>query len=255
MSAVPLASACPADPCIVFDGLALAYRGHLALQGLSGAVQRGSLTAIVGPNGSGKTTLMKGIAGLLRPASGRCAVALGLRVAYQPQSSGLDRAFPARVVDVVSLGLWPRRGLLGRHRKEDRQALLAALDAVGLAGHAQRPIDTLSGGQLQRALFARTLLQDADLILLDEPFSAIDERTVQDLVGIILRWHAEGRTVLVVVHDVDLVRRHFPQTLLLGGCVVDWGATPRVLTPENILRARQGHPQTAAADAWREAAR
>ncbi|SAI29934.1 transport protein ATP-binding [Bordetella ansorpii] len=255
MSAVPLSPSSPADPCIVFDGLALAYRDHLALQGLSGAVQRGSLTAIVGPNGSGKTTLMKSIAGLLGPASGRCAVSPGLRVAYQPQLSGLDRAFPARVIDVVSLGLWPRRGLLGRHRQEDRRAMLAALDTVGLAGHAQRPVDTLSGGQLQRALFARTLLQDADLILLDEPFSAIDERTVRDLVGIIRRWHEQGRTVLVVVHDFDLVRQHFPETLLLAGCVVDWGATPQVLTPENIRRARQGHAQAPVEDVWREATR
>ncbi|WP_260986150.1 zinc ABC transporter ATP-binding protein AztA [Bordetella genomosp. 13] len=247
----------PADPCIVFDALALAYRDHVALHGLSGAVRRGSLTAVVGPNGSGKTTLMKSIAGLLGPASGRCAVAPGVQVAYQPQLSGLDRAFPARVADVVSLGLWPRRGLLGRHCKEDRQAMAAALDAVGLAGLSERPIDTLSGGQLQRALFARTLLQDADLILLDEPFSAVDERTVQDLVAIIHRWHAEGRTVLVVAHDVDLVRQHFPDTLLLAGCVVDWGPTASTLTPENIRRARQaGAPGRPPADAARrEAAR
>lgn len=108
------------------------------------------------------------------------------------------------------MGLWPKRGLLGRHRCEDRDAVPKALSSVGLEGFKNRPIDTLSGGQLQRALFARVLVQDADLILFDEPFNAIDTRTVTDLIGLIKRWHGEERTIMVVVHDLELVRQDFP---------------------------------------------
>ena len=101
--------------------------------------------------------------------------------------------------------------------------------AVGLEGFESRPIDTLSGGQLQRTLFARVLVQDAEIILLDEPFNAIDSRTVVDLVAMIERWHGEKRTVMVAVHDLNLVREHFPQTLLLARRPIAWGATAEVL--------------------------
>jgi zinc/manganese transport system ATP-binding protein len=168
------------------------------------------------------------------------------RIAYLPQQSELDRSFPARVVDLVSLGLWPRRGLLGRHTRKDRETVAGALAAVGLEGFEARPIDTLSGGQLQRALFARVLVQDADLILLDEPFNAIDARTVGDLVALIGHWHGEGRTVMAVLHDLDLVRRHFPETLLLARSPVAWGDTAAALTPENLSRARRFH------EAWKD---
>jgi zinc/manganese transport system ATP-binding protein len=227
--------------CLTFHDLTLGYNRYPAVHHLSGAVAKGSLTAIVGPNGSGKSTLLKGIVGILQPISGACDVASGTRIAYLPQQSELDRSFPARVVDLVSLGLWPRRGLLGRYRTEDRETIAGALMAVGLDGFEKRSIDTLSGGQLQRALFARVLVQDANLILLDEPFNAIDAKTAGDLVVLITRWHEEGRTVLVVVHDLDLVRRHFPDTLLLARRPVAWGATYAVLSPENLFRARQFH--------------
>ena len=225
--------------CITFSDLTLGYNSHAAVHHLNGVVRAGSLTAIVGGNGSGKSTLMKGIVGLLRPMSGKVTVAPGTRLAYLPQQSELDRSFPARVVDLVSLGLWPRRGLLGRHTAEDRKAVEDALSAVGLEGFGPRAIDTLSGGQLQRALFARVLVQDADLILLDEPFNAIDARTVRDLVGLIGRWHGENRTVMVVVHDLDLVRHHFPEALLLARRPVAWGAARETLSAENLMRARQ----------------
>lgn len=234
--------------CVTFDDLTLGYNSHPAVHHLKGAVTKGSLTAVVGANGSGKSTLMKGIVGVLKPMAGSCTVAPGVRFAYLPQQSELDRTFPARVLDLVSLGLWPRRGLLGRHRPEDREAVAKALSAVGLEGFEKRPIDTLSGGQLQRALFARVLVQDADLILLDEPFNAIDARTVADLVELIKRWHGEKRTVMVVVHDLDLVRQHFPEALLLARRPVAWGDARKTLAPENLLRARQFN------EAWDETA-
>lgn len=227
------------EACITFSDLTLGYNSHPAVHHLNGVVRKGSLTALVGANGSGKSTLMKGIVGVLRPMAGACRIAADIRVAYLPQLSELDRSFPARVVDLVSLGLWPRRGLLGRFRPEDREAVTKALSAVGLEGFESRPIDSLSGGQLQRTLFARVLVQDADLILLDEPFNAIDTRTVTDLIDLIKRWHGESRTVMVVVHDLDLVREHFPEALLLARSPIAWGQSRKTLAPENLLRARQ----------------
>ncbi|MEK1889537.1 MAG: zinc ABC transporter ATP-binding protein AztA [Phyllobacterium sp.] len=235
-------------PCLTFRDLTLGYHRHPAVHHLSGSVRRGSLTAVVGLNGSGKSTLMKGIVGVLKPMSGSCTVEKGTRIAYLPQQSELDRSFPARVVDLVSLGLWPKRGLLGRITAEDRERVSRSLMSVGLEGFELRPIDTLSGGQLQRALFARVLLQDADLILLDEPFNAIDTKTVSDLIALIKRWHGENRTIMVVVHDLDLVREHFPETLLLARKPIAWGASRETLRPENLLHARQFH------EAWEEGA-
>lgn len=229
------------EACLTFSDLTLGYNSHPAVHHLNGVVRRGSLTAVVGGNGSGKSTLMKGITGLLKPMSGVCTVAPATQLAYLPQQSELDRSFPARVFDLVSLGLWPKRGLLGRHRAEDRAIVSQALAGVGLEGFEKRPLDTLSGGQLQRTLFARVLVQDADLILLDEPFNAIDSRTVTDLVALIKRWHGENRTIMVVVHDLDLVREHFPEALLLARQPVAWGKARETLSAENLLKARRFH--------------
>ncbi len=236
------------DACLTFRDLTLGYNTHPAVHHLSGAIQTGSLTAIVGANGCGKSTLMKGIAGILRPMAGSCIVQEGKSIAYLPQQSELDRSFPARVIDLVGLGLWPRRGLLGRRTADDRKALADALIAVGLKGFENRSLDSLSGGQLQRTLFARVLVQNADLILLDEPFNAVDEKTVADLIELIRAWHREKRTVLVVAHDLDLVREHFPDALLLARRPVAWGNTREVLTSENLVRARHFN------EAWDETA-
>jgi zinc/manganese transport system ATP-binding protein len=227
------------NPALIFRDLTLGYNAHAAVHHLSGAVETGSLTAVVGANGSGKSTLMKGIVGVLKPMGGEIVNARHARIAYLPQQSELDRSFPARVSDLVSLGLWPKCGLLGRYRPEDREAVAKALSAVGLEGFEKRPIDTLSGGQLQRALFARVLVQDAEIILLDEPFNAIDAKTLVDLVALIKRWQGEKRTIMVVVHDLNLVREHFPETLLLARQPVAWGDTSEALRPENLLRARR----------------
>lgn len=227
-----------ARDALTFKDVTLGYHRHPAVHHLSGTLAAGALTAVIGANGSGKSTLMKGITGMLRPMSGSIDVAPGQTIAYLPQQSELDRHFPARVIDLVALGLWNRRGLIGRHTHEDRARISEALDTVGLNGFENRALDTLSGGQLQRALFARVLVQDANLILLDEPFNAIDAKTLSDLIDLIARWHDEGRTVIVVVHDLDLVRAHFPQTLLLARRLVAWGDTAKVLAPRNLEKAR-----------------
>ena len=228
-------------PQLAFENLTLGYDRHPAVHHLDGVVEAGSLTALVGPNGSGKSTLLKGIVGVLRPLGGRIVksdLPAGA-IAYLPQLSEIDRSFPASVTDLVSLGHWSRRGMLGRITQADRAAIDTALAAVGLTGFQSRGIETLSGGQLQRALFARVLLQDARLILLDEPFNAIDHRTLNDLIGIIKRWHGEERTVIAVLHDLDFVREHFPRTLLLSRRPVAWGETHETLRAENLLKARQ----------------
>jgi zinc/manganese transport system ATP-binding protein len=219
--------------------LTLGYDRHPAVHHLSGEIATGSLTAIVGPNGAGKSTLLKGIAGALSPLDGNIALAAGRRLAYLPQSAELDRSFPIHVYDLVAMGLWNSAGIFGRIGRGSAAKIEAAIAAVGLAGFERRPIGALSGGQMQRALFARLLLQDADIILLDEPFTAIDARTTADLLALVQRWHGESRTVVAVLHDLETVRRAFPQTLLLARETVAWGETGEVLTAANLLKARR----------------
>ena len=136
-------------------------------------------------------------------------------------------------------GSWSRSGLFGGVGARERARVAEAMAAVGLTGFERRPISTLSGGQMQRALFARLLLQDASLILLDEPFTAIDAKTTADLLDLVRRWHEEARTVVAVLHDLEVVRRVFPRTLLIAREPVAWGETAEVLKADNLLRARR----------------
>ncbi|MFL9877387.1 zinc ABC transporter ATP-binding protein AztA [Herbaspirillum rhizosphaerae] len=224
---------------ISLENLTVTYRRHPALHHVSGHFAQGSLTAIVGPNGAGKSTLLKSIMGLVRCNSGRVVKhAAASRIAYLPQQAEIDRSFPISVLDCVLLGYWSKAGLFRRMSRDMVRRAEDALAAVGLDGFAQRSIASLSVGQFQRVLFARILLQDAELILLDEPFSAIDTKTTNDLLHIIKSWHAEQRTVIAVLHDYDQVRRAFPQSLLLARNVVAWGETEAVLCHENLHRAR-----------------
>jgi zinc/manganese transport system ATP-binding protein len=226
---------------IRFDDVTLGYGRHPAVHHLQGEIAGGSLTAVVGPNGAGKSTLLKGIAGALRPLDGRIDLADAgrARIAYLPQAAEIDRSFPLHVYDLVAMGLWSRTGLLGGIGRAGRARIEEALAAVGLTGFERRPIGTLSGGQMQRALFARLLLQDAAVILLDEPFTAIDANTTADLLDLVRRWHAEERTVVAVLHDLEVVKRIFPETLLIARAPVAWGETGEVLSPANLLKARR----------------
>lgn len=230
-----------AAPRIRLENVTLAYRRHPAVHHLSGEFAPGSLTAVVGPNGAGKSTLLKAIMGNLRPESGRIDISgIDRRdIAYLQQISELDRSFPICVLDLVSMGLWRRCGAFGGMTAAMMRRVKEAIATVGLADLADRPIGTLSGGQFQRALFARMLLQDARLLLLDEPFTALDMRTTADLLGLIRDWHGENRTIIAVLHDIDLVREHFPQALLLARSKVAWGEAAQVLTAANMLQARR----------------
>ena len=230
----------PAETAVVFRDLTLTYERHPAVHHLSGALARGSLTAIVGPNGAGKSTLLKGIVGQMRPAEGvieRADLGRG-GIAYLPQHAEIERRFPISVMDTVLLGHWRQISWMGATTEAMHQAARKALTAVGLDGFERRPIETLSAGQFQRVLFARLIVQDAELILLDEPFASVDWRTSQDLLLLVESWHRERRTVAAVLHDLDQVRAHFPDTLLMARECVAWGATREVVTPPNLLRAR-----------------
>ena len=221
--------------------LTLGYERRPAVHHLDGAFDSHRLTAVVGPNGSGKSTLLKGLAGALAPLSGRVDRS-GLKardIAYLPQDNGVDRDFPMTLGELVSLGLWGRKGLFGAITASDRHKVSHAMQAVGLGGFEDRAINSVSGGQLQRALFARVLVQDARLILLDEPFTALDARTTSDLVALVKRWPSEGRTVVMVLHDLDMVRDTCTDTLLLAREKVAWGPTSAALNAENLLKARR----------------
>ena len=226
---------------LTFENLTLGYDRHPAVHHLSGTVDEGALTAVVGPNGAGKSTLFKGIVGALRPLSGavhRRGIA-PRDFAYLPQAAEIDRSFPIDVFDMIAMGLWREIGLFGGVGRAGRDKVRQAIAAVGLTGFERRAIGTLSGGQMQRMLFARLSLQDARLIVLDEPFTAVDAKTAADLLALVQRWHAEKRTVLAALHDIDLVKRHFPSTLLLAREKVAWGPTAEVLTEANLGKARR----------------
>jgi len=225
--------------------LTVSYDRHPAVHHVSAEIPAAEMTAIVGPNGAGKSTLLKALLGLAPRIEGRIECT-ARRIAYLPQQAEIDRSFPISVLDTVLLGRWSRFGAFGKANKADVHDAHHAIDSVGLGGFERRPIDTLSVGQFQRVLFARLLLQDADLVLLDEPFAAIDAKTVTDLMDVIRRWRSEQRTVIAVLHDLDQVRRDFPNSLLMARELVASGPPVGVLSSENLLRAR------AMAEAWDE---
>ena len=224
---------------VTLRDVTLGYDRHPAVHHLSGNVAPGALLAVVGPNGAGKSTLFRGLTGILKLLSGSISLhGLDARdIAYLPQSAEIDRSFPITVFDFVGTGLWRMTGLSGGVGKAAREKIARALSAVGLTGFENRGIGTLSGGQMQRMLFARLMLQDARLIVLDEPFNAVDAKTSADLLALVKHWHDEGRTVLAALHDLEMVRANFPETLLLARGPVGWGATEDVLTPGNLLVA------------------
>ncbi|CAI2413810.1 metal ABC transporter ATP-binding protein [Serratia ficaria] len=198
---------------------------------LSGHFSAGSLTAVVGVNGAGKSTLLKTLAGL-QPLQGGSLHFSGdapPRMAYLPQQAELDRQFPILVSDLVAMGNWPQSGMFGGLSKGAAQRIAEALESVGMAAMARSPVGELSGGQLQRVLFARLLVQQVPLILLDEPFTGIDGATTRLLLQVIAQLHRQGRTLIAVLHDMAMVATHFPQALLLTPQCCHWGEADRVL--------------------------
>ena len=213
------------DGRVILYNVTVRYGRRVALEAVSGEFVAGSLTAVVGANGAGKSTLLAAIAGVVPLASGVVNCAARKRLAYLPQLTAIDRDYPLTVSELIMLGGWREFGAFGSPPAALRARAAAVAETVGMAGRLQRSIGEISVGELQRALFARLVLQDAAVILLDEPFAAIDAQTVPVLLDQVMRWHQEGRTVIAVMHDLDLVRTHFPATLVLAQRCLGWGPT------------------------------
>lgn len=228
------------EDALVFDGLTVRYGSVLAIESITGAVQRNSLLAVVGPNGGGKSTLLKAILKLVKPSAGRLRLhPKGLRIAYLPQKAAIDQTFPMTVAELVASGLIQTVGFFKPIQDHSLTQIKEALQDVGLEEFWDRPLSALSGGQFQRVLFARLAVQGADMLLLDEPFTALDVETIDVLIETLRRWHDQGKTVLVVSHDLDLVQEYFPETLLVSRRVVHWGPTKDVLTLDNLREAKR----------------
>lgn len=222
---------------VTLDNVTISYDRHPAVHHVSGHFAGGSLTAIAGPNGAGKSTLLKAIAGIVTPDEGRIAVERRT-LAYMPQASELQRDFPISALHMVATGGWRKAGGFGAITGAMKEQAAEALAAAGLRGCEKRELSGLSTGQFQRALFARLLMQDAPLILLDEPFTAIDADTTAQLIEIVLRWHKENRTVICVLHDFEQIRQYFPECLLMARECIAWGESTKVLQPEYLLNTR-----------------
>lgn len=215
---------------ISLNQLVLGYQGRAVTPPLTGHIVKGSMTAIIGPNGTGKSTLLKTILKLQSPVSGQLSFTEGRpRIAWLPQLAEMERQFPTTVYDVVCMGAWPARGLFSSLNRQIRLRVADAIERVGLTTLSKQPIEALSGGQFQRMLFARLLVQNAPLVLLDEPFTGVDSQTSDFLMTLICQMHQAGQTVMAVLHDNELVSRHFPQVLLLTQDHFHWGDTAEVL--------------------------
>jgi zinc/manganese transport system ATP-binding protein len=214
-------------PLITLEGVTVRFGRQTALQDISGTFGAGSLTAVAGINGSGKSTLLKVIAGVVKPSRGRVVLCkqCAPQIAYLPQTSTIQRDFPITVLQAAVTGFWQECGSRKRITENMKSRARAALAGVGLAGFEDRQIAALSGGQFQRLLFARVMLQDARIILLDEPFAAVDSETTANLIQILLKWHREGRTIICVLHDLLMIRKYFPESFLLAGKCLGRGHT------------------------------
>ena len=218
-----------ADGRVLLREVTVRYGRRVALEAVSGEFAAGSLTAVVGANGAGKSTLLAAIAGVVPLAAGVVNRPARQRLAYLPQLAAIDRDYPLTVSELITLGGWREFGAFHSPGTALRARAAAVAETVGLTGRLRRPIGEISVGEFQRALFARLILQDAAVILLDEPFAAVDAETMSVLLDQVMRWHQEGRTVIAVLHDLNIVQARFPSTLVLARGCVAWGATEAAL--------------------------
>lgn len=240
--------------CLAFKTMNSLFADHVniyhgtrcVVQDLSFSFKKGQMIALMGPNGGGKSSLLNTLIGLHKSYKGSfgwrlsSTQTLALRpqdTAYLPQHTTIDHTFPLRVHQVVEMGLWSQKGLGRSLTKDDKRSAEKALEKVSLLSYARSPLSSLSGGQFQRMLFARMMLQNASLLLLDEPFSCVDEKSIEDLIVLLKEWVGEGKTLIVSQHSRSYVMRHFPQTLLLAQRFSRWGKTEDVVTSENLALA------------------
>lgn len=224
---------------LALKNLTLGYSALPAVHHLTAELKQGENLAVIGPNGGGKTTLLKGILGELKPLGGKILWPNGkVKLGYLPQQAMLNLDIPISVLDFLSLGLWQEIGSFKKVTAPNKQKIVTALAAVKLAGLENRLVTSLSGGQKQRVIFARLLVEDADLLLLDEPFAAVDQATTEELLKLMLQLNLAGKTLITIIHNLDQVKAYFPQCLFLAREVLGFGATEEVLTPENLAKAR-----------------
>lgn len=235
-----------ADVPLSISDLTVAYHRKPVIWDVQFDVPPGSLVGVIGPNGAGKSTLLKAVMDLVPKASGRVLVfgetyrKARRRVGYVPQRESVDWDFPVDALDVVTMGLYSSIGWCLPVRKAHREKALHALERVGIADLARRQISQLSGGQQQRTFLARALVQDADLYLMDEPFAAVDAATETAIVDLLRQMRSEGKTALVIHHDLQSAAEYFDYVVLLNMRVVAHGPTAEVFTPENLQKTYGG---------------
>lgn len=224
---------------IQLENLSVSYPQNPVISNLSCQFDAPALWGLAGPNGAGKSTLLKTFLGIQKPKQGNITFHgfCPCDVAYLAQQNQLDRRFPLTVGDTIAMGLFREVGVFPKYTNAQREKMQVALEQVGLASFSNTPLQALSGGQFQRVLFARLILQDAPVIFLDEPFTGVDAQTIKDLMELLQLWVKEGRLVIAVLHDLDLVQDYFPQTLLLARHFYKWGPTADVMTKENMREA------------------
>lgn len=218
---------------IEIKNLTVAYGENIALEDLNLDIEIGSLMALVGPNGAGKSTLIKTILKFLKQITGEIKIN-AKTLAYVPQRNSVDWDFPTTLFDVVEMGCYGRVGLFKRVSKEEKQKVLKAIEQVGMLEFKDRQISELSGGQQQRAFIARALVQEADIYLMDEPFQGVDSTTEKSIVEILKQLKAEGKTIIVVHHDLQTVSTYFESVALINKAVIVSGKVSEVFTQENI---------------------
>ncbi len=230
-------------PALEISRLTVSYAGRPVLWDVDAEFPAGALSAIVGPNGAGKSTLLRAALGLV-PADAGHARVLGRparsslrQVAYVPQRDAVDWDFPITVREVVEMGRYPRVGWVRRLRGDDRVVVDEALDRVGMGAFADRQIGRLSGGQRQRVFLARALAEEAPVLLMDEPFAGVDARTEAALLELLRELRAGGRSIVVVHHDLGVVRRAFDWALVLNVRAIASGPVDEALAPDVIARA------------------
>ena len=225
---------------IKVEDLTVAYEDKPVLWDVELNVKKGVLMAIVGPNGAGKSTLIKTMLNLIKPVTGEVLFynekysKVRNKIAYVPQRGSVDWDFPTTVFDVVEMGCYGRVGLFKRVSKEEKQKVLKAIEQVGMLDFKDRQISELSGGQQQRAFIARALVQEADIYLMDEPFQGVDSTTEKSIVDILKKLKSEGKTLIVVHHDLQTVPTYFETVTFINKSVIASGKIKEVFTQENI---------------------
>ncbi|MCP3028737.1 metal ABC transporter ATP-binding protein [Halobacillus sp. A5] len=231
---------------LTVKNISVTYDKQPALEQVNFSVPQGSLTGIIGPNGAGKSTLIKAVLQLIPKSSGEVSVYENPlkrernRIGYVPQRSEVDWDFPTNALDVVLMGRYGHIGMFKRIKKKDKQLAADCLAKVGMDSFADRQISQLSGGQQQRVFLARALSQNADIYFMDEPFAGVDAATEKAMIKLLQEWKEEGKTVLVVHHDLQTVRSYFDHCLLLNKTPIAFGPTDRTFTYDNLQKAYGG---------------